>query len=413
MPMPNYWHLLIPYKNFCGQIFYLIWRLGINSAIDMLMRFYRNTFFTLLLLFCVVQTAFAINNDSLYAKRLKKVDSLNMGYHPFVSEIIAEYLSDPKATAEALGRYQYYKPFLDSVMRSYNIPTQVGLYALAASGIDFFYKDDESGNCGPWALQFRVARMYGLKMNTYVDERMDFESTTLLAGKYLKELHLIYNSWPMVMAAFTTNTLTINKFIRKSGNTFDYWVMYDSLPTVAQNIVPAFIGAMYIYNYSGEHGITPKPYNAISYDTVRITKWMSFEVLAPALHTTVATLQSLNPIFKKGIVPYSVQNYILKLPKSSRPWYADIDNLKFEPYNSNPYIDEVPELADKNLPKPKGDDVQTGEGTIVIHTVVRGQGLGIIAQKYGVKVDDLRKWNNIKGYTIYPNQKLKIIRKGN
>lgn len=379
----------------------------------MLMRFYRHTFFTLLFLFTATQTLLAANNDSLYAKRLKKVDSLGMGYNKLAGEIIAEYIANPKATAEALARYEYYKPFLDSVMRAYNIPTQVGLLVMAASGADCFYKDEESGNCGPWALQFRVARMYGLKMNTYVDERMDFEQTTLLAGKYLKELHLIYGSWPMTMAAFTTNTLTINKFIRRSGNTFNYWEMYDSLPSEAQTIVPSFIGAMYIYYYANESNVKPKvPYKAISYDTVRMTKWMSFEVLAPALHTSVAALQTLNPIFKKGIIPYSVQNYILKLPKSSKPWFGDIDGLEFKPYNNNPYVEEVPELADKNLPKPKHADVHTGEKT-VIHVVTRGQGLGIIAQKYGVKVDDIRKWNNIKGYTIYPNQKLKIIRKSN
>lgn len=377
----------------------------------MLMRFHRYTFFVLVFLFGATQAVFASNNDSLYSKRLKKVDSLNMGYHPFASDIIADYLNDPKATAEALGRYQYYKPFLDSVMRSFDIPAQVGLYALAASGVDCFYKEEESGICGPWALQFRVARMYGLKMNTYVDERMDFERTTLLAGKYLKELYLIYDSWPMAMAAFTTNTLTINKFIRKSGNTFNYWEMYDSLPVEAQNIVPSYLAALYIYNYSDKHGITPKPYKPLSYDTVRMKKWMSFEVMAPALHTTVAALQSLNPIFKKGIVPYSVQNYILKLPKSSRPWYGDIDSLEFEPYNSNPFTEEVPELADKNLPKPAESEIHNSD-LRVTHTVKRGEGLGIIAQKYGVKVDDIRKWNNIKGYTIYPNQKLKIIRKG-
>lgn len=375
----------------------------------MLMRFVLKVSATFVLLFVSVGV-FASGNDSLYAQRLRKIDSMGIGYHPWAADFIADYLHSPKETAEALGRYQHYKPYIDSVLKTYGLPSQVGILMLALSGADCFHKN-ENGNCGPWDLQYRVARMYGLKMNTYVDERMDFEQTTQLSARYLKELYVIYNSWPMAMAAFSTNTLTLNKFIRQSGNTFNYWDMYDSLPAEAQKIVPAYIGALYIYNYASQHNITPKPFKTLAYDTVRMTQWMSFDVLAPALHTTVGALQSLNPIFKKGVVPHSVRPYLLKIPQSSRPWMGSIDSLEFEPYNTNPYVEEVPELADKNLPKPKEEEIHSNAADTIVHVVAKGEGLGVIAQKYGVKVDDIRKWNNLKNYTIFPNQKLKIVRK--
>lgn len=362
------------------------------------------------LLFITSAVAAQAQKNAPYATKFNKIDSLGIGYDDRAKVFINDYINNPKQTAEALGRYLHHKPFIDSVFKTNKIPTQVGLFILAASNADIFY-EDENSNIGPWAMQYRLARMYGLKMNTYVDERRDFESTTKISAKYLKELFLIYNSWPMAFAAYSSSTLTVNKFIRKAGNNFNYWEMYDSMPQAAKDIVPAFVASAYIYYYHKDHNITPEPYITIQYDTVRFKDWMSFDVMAPALRTTVPVLQTLNPIFKKGVIPLSAKPYVVKLPVRSKPWFRDLDTLTFKPYNSNPYVEEVPELADKNLPKPKnGGQVFTG-GDTVYHVVSRGEGLGIIAQRYGVKVDEIRAWNNIKGYMIHPKQKLMIIRR--
>lgn len=347
---------------------------------------------------------------SKYAEKFKAIDVLEIGYHKVADDFIDDYIGSRAETAKALGRYMYYKPMIDSIFASYKIPKEGGLLVLAASGADVFYDDEKSGNKGAWAMQYSVARMYGVKVNTYVDERRNIEKTTRISAKFLKELYLIYNSWSMAFAAYATTTLTINKNIRLAGNSFNYWEMYDSLPLPAQNIVPAYIAASFIYNYHNDYGITPTPFKEIPYDTFRLKKWMSFEAMAPTLHTTVDVLQSLNPIFKKGIVPLSVTPYVLKLPKQSKPWFTDIDTVDFKPYNTNPFVDETV-LNLNNLDKPKaGGKTYTGSDTIY-HVVKRGEGLGIIAQKYGVTVDSIKSWNNIRGYMIHPNQRIMIIRK--
>lgn len=345
-----------------------------------------------------------------YAQKFKLVDTLNVGYGSMADDFIDDYIGNPKETAKALGRYIYYKPMIDSIFTSYKIPTEGGLLVLAASGADVFYEDEKTGNKGAWAMQYRVARMYGVKVNTYVDERRNIEKTTRISAKFLKELYLIYNSWSMAFAAYSTTTLTVNKYIRLSGNSFNYWKMYDSLPQAAQDIVPAYIAATYIYNYYNDYGITPTPFTEIPYDTLRLKKWMSFEAMAATLRTTVPVLQSLNPIFKKGVVPLSVSPYVLKLPKQSKPWFSDIDTIDFKPYNTNPFVDETV-LNLNNLDKPKNTGNAYTGGDTVYHVVKRGQGLGIIAQKYGVSVDKIRKWNKIRGYMIHPNQRIMIIRK--
>jgi membrane-bound lytic murein transglycosylase D len=278
-------------------------------------------------------------------------------------------------------------------------------------------------------MQYNVGRMWDLKMNTYVDERRDFEKSTDAAVRYISELKTIYNRYQLAMAAFATSTTTVNKVIRLNDNVFDYWKIYDSMPPAAQKVVPNFLAAAYLYYYHSEHGIEAKPYNPVSFDTVKVTKWQSFDDMATALHTTPQILKELNPEFKQGIVPQSRVAYVIKLPKSSKTWYKSIDSLSFEPYNMNSYIEKVPELENKNLPIAKKDNTPTttsekptsnattnvgdkkAAGDTITHIVKRGEGLGIIAQKYGVKVDDIKKWNNLKGFNIIPDQKLLIVPK--
>lgn len=365
--------------------------------------------FLILLLFIFIGVG-ASAQTSKYAAKFNAIDSLGIGYRDVADDFIDDYINNPKETAKALGRYLYYKPFIDSILKAYQIPSQGGLLTVAVSGADVFYKDEKSGNSGLWAMQYRVARMFGIKMNTYVDERRDIVKTSAVTAKFFKELYLIYNSWSMAFAAYSTTTLTVNKYIRLAGNNFNYWEMYDSLPQAAQDIVPAYIAAAYIYNYHDDYGITPEPYTEIAYDTLRLKKWMSFEAMAPTLRTTVPVLQALNPIFKKGVVPLSINPYVLKLPIQSKPWFSDIDTIDFKPYNTNPFVDETV-LNLNNLDKPKNTGKAYTGGDTVYHVVKRGQGLGIIAQKYGVTVDEIRKWNKIRGYMIHPNQRLMIIRK--
>lgn len=360
--------------------------------------------------FFVLTAVSANSQQSNYAAKFATIDTLGIGYGGNVDDYIEDYINNPKQTAEALGKYIHYKPYLDSIFASFGLPPQASLLVLAASGADVFYKDEETGNAGLWAMQYRVARMYGIKMNTYVDERRDVKKTSTVSAKFFKELYLIYNDWPMAFAAYATTTLAVNKYIRLSGNSFNYWEMYDSLPRAAQEIVPSYIAAAYIFHYHKEHGITPKTHREIAYDTLVMKKWMSFEAMAPTLRTTVPVLQALNPIFKKGIIPFSTRPYVIKAPKQSKPWFRDIDTVDFEPYNSNPFVEEEV-LNVNNLGTPKVEGKAYTGGDTLYHYVKRGEGLGIIAQKYGVTVDELRKWNNIKGYTIYPNQKLTIYRK--
>ncbi|KAB2913508.1 MAG: LysM peptidoglycan-binding domain-containing protein [Bacteroidetes bacterium] len=392
------------------------------------MRFFKYTAY--LVLWCLVPAAATAQTD--YANRLATIPDVNIKYNAVVDGYINELLRTPNSAAQALGRYIYFKPVIDSMLTQYGVPSSVGLMVLGNSMADCTYSDAE-GYAGPWAMSYNVGRLWDLKMNTYVDERRDLAKSSFAAAKCMKELRFLYNSPDLALAAFATNTTTINKYIRLTGNKFNYWDMYDSLPKAAQKIVPAYLAAVYLYHFHAEHGISPIAYNPPAYDTVSVNKWQSFDEMATVLNASSKELKELNPEFKQGIVPTSRIPYVIKLPSKSKQHFNKLDALDFKPYNTNPYIEKVPELENRNLPIRKGSDTaqsdvaatpkkaNTPTSTVkntedggkeksdtTTHIVAKGEGLGTIAQKHGVKVDDIKKWNNLKGYNIYPNQKLVI-----
>lgn len=376
----------------------------------------------------IICFAFAASaqNDSVYAKRLAEINSpIAIKYTSEAGRYIADFISNPSNTSAALGRYQHYKPSLDSILKLYTVPAELGFYVLGVSQCNTQFAENSSGNSGAWAMPYQVARSYDLKMNTYVDERRDWIKSTTAAARHLQDLNRLYNDWGMALSAFTNSTATMNKYIRVSG-TFNYWEMHDSLPYELRQAMPKLVAGMYIYHYHNKHNISVKAYHPVAYDTLSVSKWMSFEKMAPVLHTTINVLQELNPEFKKDIIPLGSTPYLVKLPAKSKPYYSQLDEIEFEPYNMNSYI-EVPELEDKNLPIRKSDSASSDsvvkpetkpkpakeepEFETIYHKVTSGQSLGIIAQKYGVSVSDIKRWNTIKRNTIYPGQKLKIIRR--
>ncbi len=55
-----------------------------------------------------------------------------------------------------------------------------------------------------------------------------------------------------------------------------------------------------------------------------------------------------------------------------------------------------------------GSSVAKAKGNVMYHKVASGETLWSVSRKYGVSVDDLKKWNNLSKNAVQANQKLKI-----
>lgn len=261
-----------------------------------------------------------------------------------------------------------------------------------------------AGAAGLWQFMSATGRMYGLEINSLIDERMDPYKSTHAAVKYLKDLYAIYGDWHLVIAAYNCGPGNVNKAIRRAGGKQDYWAIYPFLPAETRGYVPIFIAANYALYYADAHNICkaevelPHPI-----DTVIINQRIHFEQIASVLNVPKEQIKMLNPQYRREIIPGDLKPYSVALPVSLTGMFID----KFE---------EITAYKADSLINNRRAEVSTAlassgaGGNVTYHTVRSGQTLSGIAARYGVSVTRLRQWNNIRGSLIRPGQRIKIIK---
>ena len=209
----------------------------------------------------------------------------------------------------------------------------------------------------------------------------------------------------MVIAAYNCGPGNVNKAIRRSGKR-TFWEIYYYLPRETRGHVPAFIAAVYVMNYYREHGIQPRKTNfPVKTDTIMITHDLHLMQVAEVLNVPVTLLRDMNPQYIHDIIPARAGiSYPLCLPAELTTKF--IDNEK----NIYSYKDSI--YLNKNEWYVKGPTaynfIPTGKVQKIRYVVKPGETLGSIALRYGVKVIDIKLWNNMYHNTIRSGQKLTI-----
>lgn len=192
-----------------------------------------------------------------------------------------------------------------------------------------------------------TGKIYGLKNNSLIDERRDPIKSTWAAVRYLKDLYDIYQDWNLVLAAYNCGPGTINKAIRRAGGATDYWTIYNYLPKETRGYVPAFIAANYIMTYYCEHDICPMETqlpNAT--DTIHIDKDLHLQQVAEVCNINLDQLRSLNPQYKKDIIPGNSELCVLRLPNNIVSTFIDRQDSVFA-YKPNEYLTKRKTVAIK------------------------------------------------------------------
>lgn len=160
-----------------------------------------------------------------------------------------------------------------------------------------------------------TGKIYGLESNSLVDERRDPIKATWAAARYLKDMYAIYQDWNLVIAAYNCGPGTINKAIRRAGGKTDYWEIYNYLPKETRGYVPAFIAANYVMTYYCKHNICPMETNIPdATDTIQVNRNLHFEQITDVCGIGMDEVKSLNPQYKKNIIPGDSKPQTLRLP---------------------------------------------------------------------------------------------------
>ena len=341
-------------------------------------------------------------SDSIYLDRLKRIPAIiEMPYNDIVRKFIDMYATRLRQkVAFMLSANNFYMPIFEEALDLYDLPLELKYLPVIESALNPMAVSPQ-GATGLWQFMLRTGQVYGLKVNSLVDERRDPIKSTRAAARYLKDLYDIYNDWNLVLAAYNCGPGTINKAIRRAGGEKDFWKIYDYLPKETRGYVPAFIAANYIMTYYCEHYISPMEMRMPeSTDTIHISRPLNLNQVAEVCKITIDELRALYPEFMKDIVPGNEKPYALRLPTKMVSSFIDAEDSVYT-YKADTYLTRRAMVEVKSA---KG----SGSGKAVYHRIRNGETLGGIAARYGVSVKQLRRLNGIKGSNIRAGKSLRI-----
>ena len=347
-----------------------------------------------------------VYNDSVLIERIESLNQqsiFELVFNKQVRTYINVYsVKRRELASKALGLSEVYFPLFEEYLDKYNMPLELKYLAVVESALNPT-ANSRAGAKGLWQFMYRTGRVYGLKSNSLVDDRFDPYKATDAACRHLQDLYDIYGNWSLALAAYNSGAGNVNKAIRRAGGVKSYWAVWPYLPRETRGYVPAFIAVMYIMNYAAEHNIYPiQPeifYAEI--DTVIVNDVLSFDQISEMLNVPMDELKFLNPAYKTGIIPTTADNkYILRLQHQYIASFIDNEKALYA-YKTEKGIEKEKLLAEIKKAKERN-----------IHIVRYGESLGLIAQKYRCSVRNLKSWNNLRGNTIDPAQKLVIFAPG-
>ena len=352
---------------------------------------------------CQMTSSNPVISDSIYIDRLSRIPSvIEMPFNDIVKKHIEAYTGRLRNKVSfMLAAANFYMPLFEEALDTYDLPMELKYLPIIESALNPKALSRQRAS-GLWQFMLRTGKIYGLDNNTLVDERRDPVKSTWAAVRYLKDLYNIYNDWNLVLAAYNCGPGNVNKAIRRAGGETDYWKIYPFLPKETRGYVPGFIAANYVMTYYCEHGICPMDSQlpAIS-DTIHINKDLHLQQVASVCNIDIEQLRSLNPQFKKDIIPGNSKAYALQLPNNTANIFIEREDSIYA-YEAKKYLNKRRTVAVSEASTPK-----SAKGA-KYHQIRKGDTLGGIARKYGVSVRQLRDLNGIRGNNITAGKNLRI-----
>jgi membrane-bound lytic murein transglycosylase D len=310
-------------------------------------------------------------------------------------------------TKMVLARKELFFPLFDASLAKHEMPLEIKYLAIIESGLDPQIKS-RVGAMGLWQFMPATGKMYGMNVNSEVDDRMDPELSSDAAAKYLKSLYRMFGDWEVALAAYNCGPGNVRKAIRRSGGKKTFWGIYNYLPKETRSYVPQFQAMLYVLNHLEAHNFHPEePTYAIAYEKIRFDRAMSLEKLADLTDICLTDLESLNPSVKNRKIPESNRSMAVNIPKSKALFIKE--NLAWISDSLN-QSSSTPLLASSTPVNvvPVESLVQEIRQNGTTYKVRSGDVLGSIAIKHGVTVTQLKSWNNLSSNLIKVGQILKI-----
>ncbi len=292
-----------------------------------------------------------------------------------------------------LVRSGRYLPMIFTVFREKGLPEELVFTAMIESGFNPVAVS-RAGAKGLWQFMAPTARRYGLRVDRWVDERLDPEKSTVAAANYLRDLHALFGSWDLAKAAYNAGEMKVSRAIQGMGTT-DFWALTRGrlLRQETKDFVPAIHAATLIGREPERYGFVVEPDDPLRYEIVTVSRATPLSRIAVQAAVSVEDLERLNPELRLKQTPPGP--YALKVPTGGA------DRIQAA-------LDRPParHLASaQSADKPRAARASAHD----IHIVQPRETLSAIAKRYGVSVANLLQWNDLtETARIFPGDRLRV-----
>jgi membrane-bound lytic murein transglycosylase D len=379
--------------------------------------------------------------------------------NPAVEQSIAYFMSGNGRAfmTKWLGRSGKFFPMMKKIFAEVGTPEELIYLSMIESGLNPTVTSRAQA-VGLWQFIEGTGAMYGLKSNWWYDNKRDPVKETYAAARHLKDLYRAMGDWYLALCCYNCSMTRIRRCMNENQDS-TFWGIRDCLPKETQNYVPLYIAATLIARDPAHYGFTDIQYDkAMVFDTVRVKEAVDLNALAIAAGTSGLELKDLNTELLQFSTPppelTGPQGYVLRVPlgtaqnfytkyaeltpEQKRPWMLHtvergetlrsiartygLSTEQLASYNNMDAGERVKRGSRIRVPmtvmspgaiastdagqttitapkEPPAPAPQPAASTTkkVIHRVRRGETLNSIASHYGIRVSDLRNWNNV-GY---------------
>jgi len=293
-----------------------------------------------------------------------------------------------------LLRLSRYQPLVETIFSEFHLPSDLVYLSLVESGFNP-YAYSRAKATGPWQFMKGTAKAYGLRVDTYVDERRDPIKSTVAAARYLRDLYDLFGAWPLAMAAYNAGEGKVMRALHKAkAESFSEISKTRLIRRETKEYVPRFMAATIIARNPDRYGFSQESAEPHQFDEVIVTRPLHLRAIAKATNISYEDLRLLNPELRRDATPPGDDTYHLKVPVGAK------ENVQQE-------LDQIP--THKFPPLPAKAQFATA-GSSHWYKVRIGDTLAKVSKRFRVPLKTLKTKNSLSGPTIRPGDFLIISR---